>query len=338
MKAVVLTDYNQPFKIQDVRTPSPKDGEVLVRIEACGICGSDHFLQCGGFNSQLPIIPGHEASGVVVDMGKGVRAFKAGDRVAIYYIVSCNSCKYCQRGQTNLCKNLKRMGVDVSGALAEYVCVPEANLIPIPDRLTFQEAAVLTDAVATPYHALKISGIKPGQTVAILGVGGIGSNAIQLAKVMGAEIIAVSRSESKLQLAKKLGADHTLHSTASLPKDIRDLTDGYGADIVLQCSPTEEMDEIGFQCLSNRGVMVAIAANQKPFQLRSVDFIWGEKTVIGSRGFTKQDILECMHLHEEGRIDIKHLLQNTLPLREINRAMNDLSDPNVIRTVIYPNG
>ncbi len=338
MKAAVLTEYHQPFEIRDVQTPTPEDHEVLVRVEACGVCGSDHFLQCGGFGSTLPIIPGHEASGVVVDMGKDARHFRVGDRVAIYYIVSCGTCKFCQRGQTNLCKNLKRMGVDFNGALAEFVCVPEANLIPIPDSLTFQEAAVLTDAVATPYHALKIAGASPGRTIAVIGVGGIGSNAIQLAKGMGAVTIAVSRSEAKLKLARSLGADHALCSAESLAKDIQDLTDGYGADIVLQCSPTEEMDETGFRCLSGRGTMVTIAANQKPFRLRSVDFIWGEKTVVGSRGFTRQDIVECMHLYEQRRIDVGHLLRHRLPLAGINRAMDDLSDPNVIRTVIDPNG
>jgi len=336
MKAAVLTSYGQPFEILDVPRPVPGQGEVLVRVEACGVCGSDHFLQQGGFASTLPIIPGHEASGVVVSCGPGVDDFRAGDRVAIYYIQSCGQCKFCLRGQTNICPGLKRMGVDINGAIAEYVAVPARNLIPLPERLSFSEAAVLTDAVATPYHALRMAGVGEGDTVVVLGVGGIGSNAIQLAKLLGATVIAVSRSPSKQRLAEKMGADETIGPDGHLAERIRSLTGGLGADAVLQCAPSPEMDEAGFACLAPGGRMVTIAANQEPFRLRSVDFIWGEKTIVGSRGFTKRDIEECIRLYESGRLRLSHLLDHQLPLEKINQAMDNLSDPNVVRTVIRP--
>lgn len=228
------------------------------------------------------------------------------------------------------------MGVDINGAIAEYVAVPARNLIPLPDRLSFAEAAVLTDAVATPYHALRMAGLKTGETLVVIGVGGIGSNAVQLAKLLGARVIAVSRSPSKRRLAAEMGADETIEPDERLAERIRSVTGGPGADAVLQCAPSPEMDEAGFACLAPGGRMVAIAANREPFRLRSVDFIWGEKTIVGSRGFTKRDIEECIRLYESGRLRLSHLLDHQLPLEKINQAMDNLSDPNVVRTVIRP--
>jgi 2-desacetyl-2-hydroxyethyl bacteriochlorophyllide A dehydrogenase len=337
MKAAVLSEYHKPFEIKQITTPSPKRNEVLVKVEACGICGSDHFLQIGGFNSTLPIIPGHEASGTIVKLGSEVKSFQLGDRVAIYYIVSCGNCKFCSKGFTNLCLNIIRMGVDIHGAMAEYICVPEENLIPIPDSIGFKEASVLTDAVATPFHALKAGGVSKNDWVMVLGVGGIGSNAIQLAKALGAKVIGVSRSENNIKLAKELGADAVVVSDDQLIQNINEITSGSGVDVVLQCAPSSQMDQMGFACLSNRGKMVVVAANKQPFQLKSVDFIWGEKSIIGSRGFTKKDIQHCFALYQSKTIQINHLTENVLPLEKINQAIDNLFNSTISRTVILPN-
>ncbi|MGH3263076.1 MAG: alcohol dehydrogenase catalytic domain-containing protein, partial [Trebonia sp.] len=203
MRAVLLPAVGAPLELVDLPVPEPGPGEARVRIEACGVCGSDLFLQKGGFGvDKLPVVPGHEAAGVVDRLGPGVDAVAVGDQVAIYYISNEPGAP-----RPNLGPGVKRMGVDLSGAFAEYVVRPVETLISVPCRIDPATLAVLTDAVGTPYHALaKIGRAQPGETVVILGIGGIGSNAVQVAAGLGADVVAVSRSQEKRDLALSLGA------------------------------------------------------------------------------------------------------------------------------------
>ena len=203
MLVAELDGYDEPLRLVDRPVPDPGPGEVRVRVEACGVCGSDLFLQHGGFvGSPLPIVPGHEAAGIVDAVGPEVRCFAVGDQVAMYYIDAPPDSRYARSGHLNIGPGVRRMGVDVDGAFAEYVVRPARTLLKPTAPVDPVVLAVLTDAVATPYHALvRIAQLRAGESLLVLGIGGIGSNAVQLGRHLGARVIAVGRSPEKLDLA-----------------------------------------------------------------------------------------------------------------------------------------
>src|SRR5262245_23567149 len=214
MRVAELPAHGAPLRLARRPRPAPGPGEVRVRVEACGVCGSDVFLQDGGFGAApLPIVPGHEAAGVVDALGEGVEDVAVGTRVALYYISTPPGDRFLAAGTPNRSPAVKRMGVDVDGAFAEYVVRPRECLVLPPAPLPPAELAVLTDAVGTPLHALRrVARLRAGETVAVIGIGGIGSNAVQLAKADGARVVAISRGAAKLDLARRLGADAVISS------------------------------------------------------------------------------------------------------------------------------
>lgn len=337
MRAAVLESYHADLRVTEMPQPPVGPSEVLVKVEACGICGSDLFLQKGGFGGPLPIIPGHEASGRVVEIGEEVNTVSVGQQVAIYYIRHCGTCRFCTEGRPNICSSIQRLGVDLDGALAEYVVVPEANVIPTPSQIPAPDLAVLTDAVATPYHALTAIGrITPGQTVVVIGVGGIGSNAVQLAKIMGARVIAVSRSPEKLALAERLGADVVIPSGEGVVARVRAEAGGTGPDAVLQCVGDARVDEEAVAMVGNGGRVVLVGASTEPFRARSVDLIWREAGMLGSRGFTPSDICAVIEIYLKGQLRTDHLTAHLFPLSDVNHAFADLANGRTIRAMVIP--
>lgn len=337
MRAAVLHHYERPLVLQEVRCPDPEPGQVLVRVRACGVCGSDLFLRSGGFKSVLPIIPGHEVSGEVVRVGAGVESFQPRDRVLVYVYLHCGQCLHCRSGQENICVAIKRIGVDLNGAFAEYLLAPESNLIPLPTDVGFLEGAVLTDAVATPYHALHdIARVDKGETVAVFGVGGIGSNAVQVARLSGARVLAVEAIPSKLQLAKSLGAEELILNTEDVVARIQAAAQGLGADVCIQCVGDAAVDELAIRSVRKGGRVILVGASTKPFQVTSVDFIWRELKVFGSRGFTKRDIAAVLEAYRRNQLRVDHLLQSVLPLEEANHALDLLAKGEVMRSVLVP--
>ncbi len=328
MRALVLPAVDEPLQLVEREVPDPGPGQVRVRVQACGVCGSDLFLQRGGFGAdKLPVVPGHEAAGVVDALGAGVEGLAEGDQVALYYIDNAPDAP-----RPNLGPAVRRMGVDVDGAFAEFVVRPAATLIAPPAAVDPATLAVLTDAVGTPYHALaRIARVQPGETVVVLGIGGIGSNAVQVAVGMGARVVAISRSEQKLALARELGAE------AALPLDqAREYIGDAGADVVVQCAESSQLDEAAIALGGYGARIVLIGASVDPFAARSSQLIWRELSVMGSRGFTPEDIREVIDLHLAGRLRTDHLTAVQRPLEEGNAALADLRDGRVLRSVLIP--
>ena len=340
MRAIELPAVGAPLRLVTRQIPEPGAGEVRVRVEACGVCGSDVFLQKGGFGDgvALPVIPGHEAAGVVDALGDGVDEVTVGDQVALYYVTTPPDDPWAARGRPNISPRVKRMGVDVDGCFAEYVLRPTAALIrpraPVPPAVL----AVLTDAVATPLHGLKrVAHLQPGETLVVLGVGGLGSNAVQLGKAMGAQVIAVTRSEAKLRLARELGADETVAADAGdSVAAVKALTGGYGADVVIQCVGSAAVDEQAIAMGGPGGRVVLIGSSLDHFRARAVDIFWRELSVLGSRGFVPDDIRDAIELYLDGTIDISHLVESVRPLEEANAALEDLKAGRVFRSVLAP--
>ena len=257
-----------PLRIVERPVPDPGEGEVRVRVEACGVCGSDVFLQAGGFvGAPLPIVPGHEAAGVVERVGPRVSGPAVGDQVALYYIDAPADSRYARPGRPNIGPGVRRMGVDVDGAFAEFVVRPATTLIKPPRKIDPAVLAVLTDAVATPYHALRrIAKIQPGETLLVLGIGGIGSNAVQLGRHLGARVIAVGRSPGKLDLAGRLGADVVLADGPQIEDQVRDVTDGAGPT---SCSSAWAPDgSTSWRSLSPGGSAALCSSAPRPKRLR----------------------------------------------------------------------
>jgi len=328
VRAALLPAVGAPLELVERPDPEPGPGEARVRIEACGVCGSDLFLQKGGFGAdKLPVIPGHEAAGVVDLVGDGVDAIAPGDQVAIYYIENTPDAP-----RPNLGPNVKRMGVDVDGAFAEYVVRPVTTLIKPRGAVDPATLAVLTDAVGTPYHALaQVAHVQPGETVAVIGVGGIGSNAVQVAKTLGARVVAITRSPERQELARQLGADEAIGIA-----DAGEAIGGYGADVVVQCAASAEMDEAAIDIAGFAGRIVFVATTPDSFETRASTLVWRELTLLGSRGFTPSDIRAVIDLYLDGRIATDHLTARQRPLHEANEALEDLRAGRVMRSVLIP--
>src|SRR5262245_21338435 len=227
MKAAILREYKQPLQIADAETPMPGADEVLIKVDACGVCHSDLHIAEGDWASLLriikrPLIPGHEVVGHVVQKGDAVTHLEIGDRVGVAWTHwTCGECELCKEGRENLCQQQSITGATVDGGYAEFIKAKASHALKVPEALTSEEAAPLFCAGVTVYHAIKSSGIKPGQRLVLFGVGGLGHLALQIAKCFGARVIAVDIAADKLEFAKELGADMTMNPANDVVKEIR---------------------------------------------------------------------------------------------------------------------
>ena len=338
MRAAELAAPGAALRMVSRPIPAPGPGEVRVRVEACGVCGSDVFLQKGGFGDAVtwPVIPGHEAAGIIDAVGDGVTDVSPGDQVALYYISVPPGDPWAARGRPNISPYVTRMGVDVDGAFADYVLRPVEALITPPAPVPSTVLAVLTDAVATPLHGLKrVAHLQPGETLVVLGVGGLGSNAVQLGKAFGARVIAVTRSKAKLDLARRLGADETVAADDGDPVAVvRSLTGGHGPDVVIQCVGSTLVDEQAIAMGGPGGRVVLIGSSLDHFRARAVDIFWRELSVLGSRGFVPDDIRDAIDLYLDGTLAVDHLVERVRPLSEANEALEDMKAGRGFRTVL----
>lgn len=337
MEAAVIDGAGSAPTLRTRPVPSVGPGDVLVRVLACGVCGSDLFLAEGGFGNVFPVVPGHEAAGEVVAAGADVPASAVGTLVGLYYIDNDPESRWVRTGKPNLGPAVRRMGVDTDGALAQYVARPWESCVIPPDDIDPITLAVLTDALATPYHALTAVGrVGRGETVVVIGVGGIGSNAIQLARLFGARVIAVARSERSRALAAELGAHVVLDGAGDLARQVgRAVPDG--VDVVVQCADGPGMDEVAVRLAGPGGRVVLVAASREKIGMASVDLIWRELQVSGSRGFTPDDIRAVQRLYLQGRLEVGHLIGDVRPLSDVSAAFEDLRAGRTTRVVITPN-
>ncbi len=332
--ALVMHPERRPLEpVQNPVTP-PRPGEALVRVQACGVCGSDVFLQEGGFGpGSLPVVPGHEAAGIVVAVGSPADEEWIGRQVALYYIEAQES-EFSRSGHENMGPGILRMGVDVDGAFAEYITRPLSTLIPVEPPLDPAVVAVATDALATPYHALtSVAGIRDGETLAVIGLGGIGSNAVQIGRHLGARVVAVGRGEAKLEQARRLGATMTVHSNDGAASIIE--AAGGQIDVVLQCvGENPAMDRLAIDLAGYRARVVFVGVSREPFTVTATELIWRELSLLGSRGFTRADIVAVLGLVRSGALETEHLTAVRRPLIEADDALNDLRAGRVLRTVL----
>jgi propanol-preferring alcohol dehydrogenase len=342
MKAAVLHETHSPLVLEDVEIPSVGPEEALLHIKACGICHTDlNYMDGLKPTGKIPIILGHEAAGVVSEVGKKVMGFVPGDRVVVYFVLACGKCDYCMSGQDNLCDMpIGMFGITRDGGFAEYANVPARSLVKVPKGISFEEAALLGCGGLTSYHALKdLAQVNSRDTVAIYGLGGLGMSAIQIAKASDARVIAVDIVEEKLKLAEKLGADCTLNANEiNVPAKIRELTNGKGADAALNFTPNPKVIEEAVKSIRKTGLVVCVGwgLGDFTFSLNVLDLIGGELRVVGCRSGRKQNLSELVELLSNGRLNFKYLISHRMPLTEINSAIDISRKSHSIRTVINP--
>jgi L-iditol 2-dehydrogenase len=321
MKALVLKEYRR-FAIEDFPTPSVEVHEVLVRVRACGICGSDVHGMDGSSGRRIPpIVMGHEAAGIIAKVGSGVSGWSEGDRVTFDSTVYCGDCWYCRRGKVNLCENRRVLGVSCGeyrrhGAFAEYVAVPQRILYRLPDNITFEQAAMV-EAVSVAVHAVERTPLSVNASVVVVGTGMIGLLVVQALRVAGCgKIIAIDLEEPKLQLAKKLGATHTLLAgSPELSETIRSLTDGRGADAAFEVVGLAPTVKTAIESV-RKGGAVTLVGNLKPqVELPLQTVVTRELTLIGTCG-SAGEYPACLDLIASGKINVTEFISATPPLEE----------------------
>lgn len=335
MRAAEILKYHQPFHYSEEReVPTPRPDEVLIQVKASGLCLTDLHLAQGRQNlGQLPRVPGHESAGHIVEMGRAVDGWQIGQKVLIAIDVPCQNCFHCLTGQTQRCRKLQRIGFERDGGHADYVAVPARNLISVPDRLSCEDVATLPDAGATMYHSLVSQGkVGVGQKVVVLGAGGIGIYGVQIARLAGAEVLATSRRESRLGVAKAHGAIAVNPLKENVQEAVMAFTGGEGADVVADCVGTEESVREGFAFLRPGGKLLIIAYIDDYFRIPSIPLFSTEKEVIGCRGCNRQELVDTVSLVAQGKI--KPVIGAHFHLSEINEASKRLEEGDVVGRII----
>lgn len=303
MKAAVVPELGAPLDIREVEKPTAGPGQVVVSIEACGVCHTDLHAAKGDWpvKPTAPFIPGHEGVGFVAEVGAGVTSVKEGDRVGVPWLHSaCGHCKHCVGGWETLCPDQSNTGYGVNGGFAEYASADPAFLGHLPKGLEFGPAAPILCAGVTVYKGLKETDAKPGQTVAIVGVGGLGHLAVQYAKAMGFHVVAVDVADDKLALAEKLGADETVNAAKIDP--VAELQAGGGVEGVLVTAVSNESFAQSVGMLGRGGTMSLVGLPPGGFELPIFEVVLMRKTIRGSIVGTRNDLSEALEYAAEGSV------------------------------------
>ncbi len=324
MEAIVLHNKGSAdqLKYEEVETPKINDDEVLVKVKAASVNHLDIWVRVGNIPASFPIILGSEGAGDVVEVGKNVQGFKKGEKVVILPTTPCWQCEFCIAGNDNLCKNMKRVGITVNGCYAEYVKVPAQSLLLMDDKISYEESASVPITFGTAYRVLiNLAKIKIGEDVLIMAAGsGVGTAAIQIAKLAGANIIAAAGSDEKLERAKKLGADFIVNYYKKLDfeKEVRELTNGSGVDVVIEQIGGNILPK-SINCLKKGGRLVTLGTTAgNKVELDVQYFYRNNLAMFGTSGTTHREISSVFELVKEGKL--KPIIDRTFPLKDASLA------------------
>lgn len=338
MKAAILREFKTPLTIEDVAQPRPDAQEVLIEVEACGVCHSDLHVADGDWPQLVPItkrplILGHEIAGRVVEKGASVHNLEIGDRVGVPWVYwTCGECDFCHEGNENLCAKQKITGVTVDGGYAEFVKVPVSHATKIPDELSSVDAAPLFCAGVTVYRALNHARIQPGQRLAVFGVGGLGHLAVQIGIGFGAIVTAIDVSDKKLAHAKSLGASVTLNSaTVNVVKELRRAG---GAHVAIVTSAAKAAYDTAFPCVRSTGTLLVVGLPSESLCFPPIMMAATEVRIQASSVGTREDLRHVLAMAAAGKI---HCQTTTRPLAQINEVLEQLRHGQVSgRIVLIP--
>jgi propanol-preferring alcohol dehydrogenase len=325
MHAPVVTDFTSPLEIQDRPVPVPGAGQVLVRIEASGLCHTDIHAAHGDWpvKPTPPFVPGHEGVGIIEALGAGVTNRSVGERVALPWLGhACGHCDYCVSGWETLCESQQNTGYSIDGGLAEFALADADYVVPVPAGVSAHDAAPLTCAGVTTYKAIKVAGIRPTERVAVFGVGGLGHLAVQYAGIVGGSVIAVDVEQAKLDLAGELGADHLVNARETDPVAAIEQLGGADVAVVLAVTPT--VFEQAHASLRRGGRLICVGLppeTEGPMALPIFPTVLKGISVIGSIVGTRQDLVEVFELHARGRTRV---VAETRKLDQVNESIDDV--------------
>ncbi|MEO8050307.1 MAG: zinc-dependent alcohol dehydrogenase [Acidobacteriota bacterium] len=334
MQAAVVEQFGKPLVLRDWNIPSPGAGQILVKTEACGVCGTDVHARRGDWpvKPTLPFIPGHEAIGLVAAVGSGVTIVKEGDRVGVPWLYSaCGHCEYCLSAWETVCPQAQFGGYTKNGGMAEYLLADPNYVAHIPSGLTAKSAAPIICAGVTTYKGIKQTEAKPGQWIAISGIGGLGHVAIQYAKAMGLHVCAIDIDDGKLAHAKRLGADLVFNAKAGDPAAAVQKETGGGGHGVLITAPSLPAFKQGIAMTRRRGTCVLIGLPAGEFPVPIFDVVATCMTICGSFVGTREDMAEALAFAAEGRVNADIEMQ---PLSSINQVLDRLEHGEVASRVV----
>ncbi|HSL73420.1 MAG TPA: zinc-dependent alcohol dehydrogenase [Ilumatobacteraceae bacterium] len=322
MKAAVVNGFKEPLEIRDVEMGRPGPGQVLVQIEASGLCHTDIHAAHGDWpvKPKLPLIPGHEGVGRITEVGEGVTDLAVGDRVALPWLAqACGHCRYCVAGTETYCVSPQYMGYTIDGGYAEYTIGYASHVVRVPDAVNSVDAAPITCAGVTTFAALKSAAPQPAETVMVVGIGGLGHLGLQYGSVFGARTIAVDVEDAKLDLARELGADEVVDARDDQIGQVAALG---GADVALVTVPSPKAMQAAHACLNPTGrlVIVGLPADNT-LSLPVFETVLRGITVMGSLVGTRNDLADCFALHAAGRTKV---ITETRPLESVNECFDEV--------------
>lgn len=338
MRAAVFHGTGE-LTVEEVERPERKEGEVVVKVVACGLCRTDlHYLHGVPTFKKPPLILGHEISGTVEESSPD--GPKVGQSVLVAPVIPCGHCEYCYRGRGTLCRQMEMLGNHRDGGFAEYVSAPPEAVFPLPPTVPLPEGCIVSDAISTPYHAvINRAEVKPGQTVAIFGCGGLGLPTVQMAALAGGRVIAVDVLPEKLRLAEEFGAWGTVDAskTENVPREIRRLSGG-GVDVALEVIGNPATIAQAFHALKWGGRLVVVGYTDRDVSLSGAKLMFREMEVRGSLGCGLQDFPRVIDLVARGALQVEPMVSHRFPLEDINRGFDllDAGDPDLIRGISIP--
>jgi propanol-preferring alcohol dehydrogenase len=340
MKAAVLHEFGQPLVIEQVPDPLPGPSEVVVRVAACGIDGTDLKLLRGfGYTPELPFIMGHEPAGTIESVGADVRGWRPGERVIPYIFCIPLDSPWYGTPREQLSPELAGViGVKgQQGGYAERLPIAANQLLRIPKQVGWHDAAVLCDAGLTAWHAIKRAGVTLGETALAMGVGGVGGFVVQFARMAGARVIAVDRTPAKLERARQLGADETLEAAPDgVAQEVRRLTRGRGVDCVFDVVGSAESTTQALDALHVGGRVVIVGYTPDQLQLPAKLLAQNEFQLIGCRAGSRHELAEVIDMAAQGRI--RSVVTDVRPLAEVNQALQDLDQGRVLGRLVLEIG
>ena len=334
MRAALLHDFKQPLALEDVAVPTPSADEVLIKIEACGVCHSDLSIAEGEWPQlkrliKKPLIPGHEVVGRVVEKGNDVHHLQVGDRVGVAWLHwACGECELCKEGLENLCPKQAITGGSVDGGYAEFIKAKASHALKVPPNLAPEEAAPLFCAGVTVYRAVKHANLQPGQRLAVFGIGGLGHLAIQIAKSFGAQVIAVDIADDKLKLATQLGADQTINATSEdVAKTFRNMG---GAHAAIVAASSKTAYNQAFSAVRSAGTLVVVGLPSEDLSFPAI--MMREIKIRSVATGTREDMRGVLDLAASGKI---RCLIQTCRLDDVNQVFDQMRKGQITgRTVI----
>jgi D-arabinose 1-dehydrogenase-like Zn-dependent alcohol dehydrogenase len=343
MRAERFYADSKTIAVEDVPVPEPGPYEVLVKVAFCGICHSDLSLLNGTFPARRPVVTqGHEASGTIAKLGPGVTGWSAGDRVVVPAGRPCMTCPKCRRGDMSNCQRIQLMAFAYDGAWAEYTVAQAVGLTPVPDNVSLEQAAILADAVSTPYGAVVRTGkVAIGESVGVWGVGGVGTHIVQLARLVGAApVLAIDIRPAVLDRALELGADHALDANdPGLRDQIAEITGGRMLDVAFDVVGLKSTFEQALDCITVGGRLVGVGMSAEAPSLGPTSmFGLTQKQVLGHLGYQNVDIETLATLLSLGRLDLSRSISDVVSLEDVRIGIEKLErqEGNPIRILVKP--